>query len=102
MALNFYLRQCIILKCPSLSKKTSSVKKHLYGVGILPLVQVYLWEGFKEEGVKKVIKEITDVFVNMGIPQQAVEVIVQIIPKSHWGIDGKPATESRPDARPPQ
>jgi len=68
----------------------------------MPLVQVYLWKGFKEEGIKKIIKEITDVFVNMGIPQQAVEVLIQEIPKSHWGIEGKPATESRPNAGPPQ
>jgi len=39
--------------------------------------------------------------VNMGIPTQAVEVIIQEIPKAHWGIDGKPATESRKDAKPP-
>jgi len=37
----------------------------------------------------------------MDIPARAVEVIVHEIPKSHWGIEGKPATESRPDAQPP-
>ncbi len=68
----------------------------------MPIVQVYLWKGFKEEGIKKIIEGMTDVFVNMGIPKQAVEVVIHEIPKSHWGIEGKPATESRPDARPPQ
>jgi 4-oxalocrotonate tautomerase len=29
----------------------------------------------------------------LGIPEQAVEVIVHEIPKSHWGIGGKSASE---------
>jgi len=31
-----------------------------------------------------------------------VEVVIHEIPKNHWGIEGKPATESRKDAKPPQ
>jgi len=68
----------------------------------MPVVQVNMWKGISEEMVKKVISGITKVFVDIGIPQRAVEVIIYEIPKSHWGIDGKPATESRPDAGPPQ
>ena len=68
----------------------------------MPLAQIYIWKGFSEENIKKVIAGITDVFVNLGIPKQAVEVIIQEIPKAHWGIEGKPATESRPTAKPPQ
>ncbi|MFX0208442.1 MAG: 4-oxalocrotonate tautomerase family protein [Candidatus Hodarchaeota archaeon] len=37
----------------------------------------------------------------MGIPSHAVEVIIHEIPKAHWGIEGKPATESRKDSKPP-
>ena len=68
----------------------------------MPVVNVNVWKGISEENIKKIIAGITDVFVNIGIPRQAVEVIVHEIPKSHWGIDGKPATESRPGAGPPQ
>jgi len=68
----------------------------------MPVVNVNVWKGISEENIKKIIAGITNVFVNIGIPRQAVEVIVQEIPKSHWGIDGKPATESRPNAGPPQ
>ena len=68
----------------------------------MPLAQIYVWKGFSEENIKKVIAGITDVFVNLGIPKHAVEVIIQEIPKAHWGIEGKPATESRPTAVPPQ
>lgn len=68
----------------------------------IPSVNVNVWKGISEENIKKIIAGITDVFVTIGIPRQAVEVIVHEIPKSHWGIDGKPATESRPGAGPPQ
>jgi 4-oxalocrotonate tautomerase len=47
----------------------------------------------REEKAKTVIKGITKVFVDLGIPEQAVEVVVHEIPKSHWGIGGKPASE---------
>ncbi len=68
----------------------------------MPVVHVNVWKGFSEENIKKVIVGITDVFVNIGIPRQVVEVIVYEIPKYHWGLDGKSATESRPNAGPPQ
>ncbi len=68
----------------------------------MPLAQIYVWKGFSEENIKKVIAGVTKVFVDLGIPQQAVEVIINEIPKANWGIDGKPATESRPNARPPK
>ncbi|NHJ23226.1 MAG: 4-oxalocrotonate tautomerase [Candidatus Lokiarchaeota archaeon] len=68
----------------------------------MPVVHVNMWKGISEERVKQIITGITEVFVKMGIPSQAVEVIVYEIPKSHWGIDGKPATESRPDAQSPR
>jgi 4-oxalocrotonate tautomerase len=40
-----------------------------------------------------VIKNITKIFVDLGVPEHAVEVIVHEIPKSHWGIGGEPASE---------
>ena len=68
----------------------------------MPLAQIYVWKGFSEENVKKVIAGVTKVFVDLGIPQQAVEVIINEIPKSLWGVNGKPATESLPNEDPPQ
>jgi len=59
----------------------------------MPVVHVNVWEGFEEEKAKTVIKGITKVFVDLGIPAHAVEVIVHEIPKSHWGIGGEPASE---------
>lgn len=59
----------------------------------MPIVHVTVWEGFGEEKTKTVIKGITKLFVDLGIPEQAVEVLVHELPKSHWGIGGKPASE---------
>ncbi len=59
----------------------------------MPVVHVNVWENFGEERIKTVIKKITNVFVELGIPEHAVEVIVNEIPKSHWGIGGIPASE---------
>lgn len=63
----------------------------------MPIVNVNVWKGFGEEKTKKVIEEITKIFVELGIPKQAVEVIVHEIPKSHWGIGGEPASEKFKD-----
>lgn len=65
----------------------------------MPIIEVNVWKGFGEEKTKKVIKEITEVFVNLGIPEQAVEVLVNEIPKTHWGIGGEPASEKFRDVR---
>lgn len=59
----------------------------------MPLVQVSVWKGFGKEKAQAVIKNITRVFVDLGIPEQAVEVLIQEIPKTHWGIGGEPASE---------
>ncbi|MFX0029393.1 MAG: 4-oxalocrotonate tautomerase family protein [Candidatus Hermodarchaeota archaeon] len=67
----------------------------------MPVVHVNMWKGVSEEIVKKIISGITNVFVDMGIPARAVEVLVHEVPKAHWGIGGKPATEALPDENPP-
>jgi 4-oxalocrotonate tautomerase len=59
----------------------------------MPTVHVNVWKGFGEERIKTVIQNITKVFVDLGVPAHAVEVIVHEIPKSHWGIGGEPASE---------
>ncbi|KYK22239.1 4-oxalocrotonate tautomerase [Thermoplasmatales archaeon SG8-52-4] len=63
----------------------------------MPIIHVNVWEGFGEEKTKTVIKEITKVFVDLGIPARAVEIIVHEIPKSHWGIEGETALEKFKD-----
>jgi 4-oxalocrotonate tautomerase len=63
----------------------------------MPVVHVNVWKGFGEEKTKTLIKGITKVFEDMGIPAHAVEVLVHEIPKSHWGVDGIPASEKFKD-----
>jgi 4-oxalocrotonate tautomerase len=63
----------------------------------MPIVHVNVWEGFGKEKIKTVIQEITKIFVDLGVPEHAVEVIVHEIPKSNWGIGGVPASEKFKD-----
>jgi 4-oxalocrotonate tautomerase len=63
----------------------------------MPIIHVNVWEGFGKEKAKATIQNITKVFVDLGIPTQAVEVIVLEIQKSHWGIGGEPASEKFKD-----
>ena len=68
----------------------------------MPIIHAHFWEGIGEEKVKTVIKNITRVVVDMGIPQQAVEVLVHEVPKTHWGIGGEVASEKLKDISPPR
>ncbi len=69
-----------------------------FGLGgyAMPLVQVYLWPGRDAKVKKNIIKGITKVFEDNGIPSQAVEVIIQEVPKENWGLGGIPASEKFP------
>jgi 4-oxalocrotonate tautomerase len=68
----------------------------------MPIVRVDFWEGVGEEKVKTMIRGITNVIMDLGVPEQAVEVIVYEIPKTHWGICGEPASERLKDISPPK
>jgi len=59
----------------------------------MPIVHANVWEGFGDEKAKALIQGITEVFVKLGVPAHAVEVLVHEIQKSHWGIGGEPASE---------
>jgi 4-oxalocrotonate tautomerase len=66
----------------------------------MPVVHVNVWQGFGAEKAKAVIQQITTVFVELGVPVYAVEVLVHEIPKTHWGIGGEPASEKLKDVAP--
>ena len=59
----------------------------------MPVIHAYVWEGFGQEKARFVIQNITKTFTELGIPAQAVDVIVHEIPKTHWGVGGEPASE---------
>lgn len=67
----------------------------------MPSVDVKVWTGISIDAVETIISGITKVFVELGIPEHAVEVIVHEVPKTHWGIAGRPASKVRADTKPP-
>ncbi len=68
----------------------------------MPIVRVDFWEGVGVEKVKTMIRGITNVMVDLGVPENAVEVIVYEIPKTHWGVGGEPASEKFKNVSPPK
>jgi len=68
----------------------------------MPIDHVNVWEGFGWKYAKTVIRGKTKVFVDLGIPQHAVEIVIHEIPKSHWGIAGEPASERLKDETRPK
>jgi 4-oxalocrotonate tautomerase len=68
----------------------------------MPIVHVNFWEGVGEDKVKTLIGGITKVIADLGIPEQAIEVLIHEIPKTHWGIGGVPASEKLKDILPPK
>jgi len=66
----------------------------------MPIVHVNVWEGFGQEKARIVIRNITNVFVDLGVPSHAVEVIAHEIQESHWGIGEEPASEKFKDVSP--
>ena len=66
----------------------------------MPIIQINLHKDkYSEEKIVKIISGVTKVFTDLGTSENAVRVIIHEIPKTHWGIAGKPASEilSKPD-----
>lgn len=60
----------------------------------MPVVQVSVWEGMSLENKKKTVEGITKVFVDIGIPKEAVTVVIYEAPKCNWASGGKLHSES--------
>jgi 4-oxalocrotonate tautomerase len=58
-------------------------------VADLPVVQVTVWAGMSEENKKKVVEGMTKVLEELGIPTEAITVILYEVPKSNWASGGK-------------
>ena len=67
----------------------------------MPTVDVKMWKGVSDAAAERIISGITKVFVELVIPERAVEVIVHEIPKTHWGVGGRPASKVMTDTKPP-
>jgi len=59
----------------------------------MPVVIVEMWEGRTIEQKKQLVEGITSSLVKIGIPKEAVHVIIKDNPKHNWAIGGKLASE---------
>ncbi|PKG98543.1 2-hydroxymuconate tautomerase [Paraglaciecola sp. MB-3u-78] len=58
----------------------------------MPIAQINIIEGRTDEQKEALISEITDAIVRaIGAPKQSVRVIINEMPKQHFGIAGESA-----------
>jgi 4-oxalocrotonate tautomerase len=61
----------------------------------MPVVTVDMWEGQTIEHRRQLAKDITDAFVKIGVPANAVNVIMRETPKSCWAVSGQLCSDFR-------
>ncbi len=66
----------------------------------MPIVQVSVWEGMTPENKKKTVEGITKVFEDLGVPKEAVTVVIYEAPKSNWATGGQLHSERHAHAKP--
>ncbi len=59
----------------------------------MPVVIVEMWEGRTIEQKKQLAEGITSSLVKIGVPQEAVQIIIKDNPKHNWATGGKLASE---------
>ncbi|ADM27418.1 4-oxalocrotonate tautomerase [Ignisphaera aggregans DSM 17230] len=67
----------------------------------MPLIQITMWSGLSDEAKKKIVEGITKVFEDLGIPREAIEIIIYEVPKENWAIGGVRHSEKLRDVKPP-
>ena len=60
----------------------------------MPVVQVNVWAGMSKENKQKVVEGITRVLEGLGVPREAVEVIIYEVPKTNWASGGQLHSEN--------
>jgi 4-oxalocrotonate tautomerase len=66
----------------------------------MPLLQVTVWENMSLQNKKKTVEGITQVFEELSVPKEAVEIILYETPKSNWATGGQLHSEKLADVRP--
>jgi 4-oxalocrotonate tautomerase len=59
----------------------------------MPVITVDMWEGRTIEQKKKLVKGLTEAFVNIGTGAEGVHIILNEHPKHCWAEAGKLASE---------
>jgi 4-oxalocrotonate tautomerase len=66
------------------------VKRVFFSEAIdLPVVQVNVWSGMSLENKKKIVEGFTRVLEEIGIPREAVTIVICEEPKENWASGGK-------------
>jgi 4-oxalocrotonate tautomerase len=55
----------------------------------MPVVQVSVWAGVSEENKKQIVEGITKVIEGIGVPREAITIIIYEVPKTDWASDGQ-------------
>ena len=55
----------------------------------MPVVQVSVWEGITLENKKKIVAGITKVFEDIGVPKEAITIVIYEQPKTNWASSGQ-------------
>jgi len=58
------------------------------------VVQVSVWAGMSKESKRRIVEGITKVFEEIGIPKEAVEIIIYETPKTNWATGGQLHSDS--------
>jgi 4-oxalocrotonate tautomerase len=65
----------------------------------MPIVQVSVWEGMSPQNKRKVVVGITRVFEELGVPKEAVEIVIYEAPKTNWATGGQLHSERHAHTR---
>ena len=65
----------------------------------MPLVQVTVWAGMSKENKMKVVEGMTKVLEGIGIPREAVTIIIYEAEKTNWASGGQLHSERFADIR---
>jgi len=55
-----------------------------------------MWEGRTEKQKEKLIKGITKALEEIGVPPEALSIIIHDVPKTNWGLRGEQASKIFP------
>ena len=61
----------------------------------MPVVIIEMWDGRTVDQKKIVVEGITETFCKIGVPAEAVHVVIHDIPKHNWADGGKLASEPK-------
>ncbi|MEH6941304.1 4-oxalocrotonate tautomerase [Bacillus sp. JJ722] len=60
----------------------------------MPIINVQIMEGRPKEKVKDLIQSLTNAAAEtLDAPKESIRVLVTELPKTHWGVAGKPKSE---------